>query len=345
MVLGRGVLASLAAFLLVATACSSAAVPPSQPTLAPAKPTTVPEIAGSAAVPAPLGRSDPATVRIELETREVVGAPEEGATFAYWTFNGSVPGPFLRVREGDTVELSLKNSAASAATHSIDLHAVNGPGGGAGATQVAPGGEKSFRFKALNPGLYVYHCATAPVPMHVASGMYGLILVEPAGGLPPVDREFAVVQAELYTNAALGTKGHHETDYQRMTDEHPTYVVFNGRTGALTDGRALKAKVGERIRMYIGVGGFLPSSFHVIGEIFDRVYAEGSIGSEPLRNVQTTLVPAGGSTIVEFMVDVPGRYLLVDHALPRVFSKGALGYLEVEGPAAPAIFDGSGGGH
>jgi nitrite reductase (NO-forming) len=312
-----------------------------------ARPVTVKEIARSAAdVPPPITRTAPAHVVVHLETKEVTATLGDGQTYTYWTFDGTVPGPMLRVRVGDTVELHLADAANALMQHSIDLHAVNGPGGGATATVVSPGKEASFSFKALNPGLYVYHCATAPVPMHIVNGMFGLILVEPVGGLPPVDREFYVMQSELYTTTAFGTPGHHEFSNDKLLAESPDYVLFNGRVGALTGAGALTAKVGERIRIYFGVGGFVASNFHIIGEIFDRLYPDGALG-QPLENVQTTLVPAGGAAAVELKLDVPGRYTLVDHALPRALGKGAAGILEVTGAADPAIFDGalSGGGH
>ncbi len=306
---------------------------------------TVKEIAHlSGELPGPISRNAPDTVRVDLETKEVVATLGDGQTYRYWTFGGTVPGPFIRVRVGDTVELHLKNSAESAWPHSIDLHAVTGPGGGSGATQTAAGATSMFHFKALNPGLYVYHCASAPIPMHITNGMYGLILVEPAGGLPKVDREFYVMQGELYTNAVFGAPGLHTFNQQKMDDERPDYVLFNGRVGALTGETALKASVGEKIRIFFGVGGFLPSSFHIIGEILDRVYPEGAMGSEPLQNVQTTLVPAGGAAIVELTLQVPGTYLLVDHTLPRALDKGAAGQLVVTGAANPSIFDGPTGG-
>ncbi len=292
----------------------------------------------------PITRSAPATIKVDLETREVVAEIQKGETYAYWTFNGAIPGPMIRVRVGDTVELKLKNAANSILPHSIDLHAVNGPGGGATATQTNPGKETVVTFKALNPGVYVYHCATAPIPQHVANGMYGLIVVEPEGGLPKVDREFYVMQGELYTNARLGIAGHHDFDGVKMDAEAPDYVVFNGKVGALTGENALTAKVGETVRIFFGVGGFLPSSFHVIGEIFDRAYPEGAVGTEPNANVQTTLVPAGGAAIVEFKVDVPGTYLLVDHTLPRAINKGAVGQLVVTGEHDTAIYSGPTGG-
>ncbi len=315
--------------------------------LAPAKTLSAKTIARPAtAVAAPVNRAVPATVRVDLETQEVVAEIEKGETYTYWTFNGSVPGPMVRVRVGDMVELHLKNAVSSLVPHSIDLHAVNGPGGGATATQTVPGKETVVTFKALNPGIYVYHCATAPIPMHIANGMYGLILVEPERGLPPVDREFYVMQAELYTSGALGAKGHHDVDMIKMGNEEPDYVVFNGKVGALVGDNAMTAKVGETIRIYFGVGGFMPSSLHLIGEIFDRVYPEGAMGSAVNTNVQTTLVPAGGATIVEFKLQVPGSYTLVDHALGRALAKGTVGQLNVSGDLDTAIYSGPlGAGH
>jgi nitrite reductase (NO-forming) len=274
-----------------------------------------------------------------LETIEAKGALSDGVEYTFWTFGGTVPGPFIRVRVGDQVTFHLKNNEKSIFPHSIDLHAVNGPGGGATVTQVIPGETKSFQWKALNPGLYVYHCATSHVPTHVANGMYGLILMEPEKGLPKVDREFYVVQSEFYTTGGFGEKGLQPFNLDDARHEDPHYVVFNGRVGALTGERSLKAKVGETVRLFVGNGGpNLSSAFHVIGEVFDRVYHEGAVGSPPQMNVQSTLIPPGGSAIVEFRVDVPGRYLLVDHAIFRAIDKGALGVLEVSGPEAPEIF-------
>ena len=285
-------------------------------------------------MPGPLASSGPQTLEVLLTTKEVVGSIAEGTTFEYWTFDGQVPGPMLRVRVGDTVNLTLSNDAASKNPHSIDLHAVTGPGGGAVLTQVAPGESKSFSFQALNPGVYVYHCASPVIPMHMTNGMYGLIVVEPKEGLPQVDREFYVMQGELYI---AGTEGHQEFSTDRMLAEQPSYVVFNGRTGALVD-KAPRVSVGETVRIYFGNGGISDiSSFHVIGEIFDRVYHEG--GSLVNENVQTTLVPAGGATVVEFMVDVPGRYILVDHALARL-GKGAAGFFYADGEEQPDIYQG-----
>lgn len=273
-----------------------------------------------------------------LETSEVLAEIAPGITFNYWTFNNSVPGPFFRVREGDIIKVTIKNNETSLHHHNVDFHAATGPGGGGKVSVVAPGETKEFTFKALNPGLFVYHCAVPNMAVHMAHGMYGLILVEPKEGLPEVDKEFYVMQGELFTTGAIGRRGLQAFDAKKMMEGIPTYVTFNGRPDG-TVGK-MKAEVGDRIRMYVGNGGVAHnSSFHVVGEIFDTVYPEASIGGALFKNVQTTNVPAGGATIVEFTVDYPGTYVLVDHALMRT-DKGAWGTIEVTGEADPTIFDG-----
>ncbi len=260
-----------------------------------------------------------------LEAKEVVSELDAGLDYAYWTFDGTVPGPMMRVKEGDTVNIHLKNAPDSQNPHSIDLHAVNGPGGGAVATQVHPGEEASYTFTASHPGLYVYHCATPDVAQHMANGMYGMILVEPKEGLPEVDQEFYVMQGEIYSILGHGETGVTQQSGKDLNLEQPKYIIFNGKNGALTEEDALQVNVGDTVRLYVGNGGVAKiSNFHVIGEIFDKVYIEG--GSLINENVQTTLIPAGGSTIVEFTVDEPGKYLLVDHALSRL-NKGAVAEL------------------
>ena len=291
-------------------------------------------------IPAPVGNRGPENVRVDLETIELPGQLADGTTYTYWTFNGKVPGPLIRVRVGDTVELHLKNSPDSLMTHSIDLHAVTGPGGGSVATQTQPGGESVVTFKTLKPGLFVYHCATPMVAQHISNGMYGMILVEPAGGLPPVDREFYVMQGELYTAQPFGTSGALTEDTTKLLDEKPEYFVFNGASMALTsDAHALRANVGETVRIFFGVGGpNYISSFHIIGEMFDRVYNLASLSTPPMVDVQTTLVPPGGATMVELKLEVPGRYILVDHALSRL-QRGLAGYLYAEGDPNPDVFN------
>jgi len=290
-------------------------------------------------VPPPISRSAPAKVLVELEVVEKVMQLADGVDYTFWTFGGTVPGKFIRIREGDTVEFWLANHPSSKLPHNIDLHAVTGPGGGAASSFTAPGHRSRFTFKALNAGLYIYHCATAPVGMHVANGMYGLIYVQPKKPLPKVDREYYVVQGDFYTDADFGTKGLQPFSMRRAIDEHPSYVVFNGSALSLVGDRALTGKVGETVRLFVGNGGpNLVSSFHVIGEIFDRVYTEG--GMKVQENVQTTLVPAGGSAIVEFTLDTDGTYLLVDHSIFRTFNKGSLGMLKVEGEGRKDIYSG-----
>lgn len=291
-----------------------------------------------AEVPAPITRTEPATVKIELETVERVAELNDGSTYRYWTFNNQVPGPMFRARVGDTVEVSLKNAEDSWMQHNVDFHSVTGPGGGAVATLADPGDTKRFSFKALKPGLYVYHCATPTVAQHIANGMYGMILVEPEGGLPKVDKEFYVMQGELYTEESIGTQGELTESYERLIDELPTHYVFNGKVGGLVKDNPLKAKVGETARIYFGVGGpNKTSSFHVIGEIFDKIYDLGSVKGTT-DDVQTVSVAPGGATIAELSFEVPGTYIIVDHALSRV-EKGLAGHIKVDGPENLTIFD------
>lgn len=291
-------------------------------------------------VPPPIERSKEAKVIVNMETVEVVGRLADGVEYTFWTFGGSVPGPMIRVREGDNVEFHLKNHPSSKMPHNIDLHAVTGQGGGAASSLTIPGHVSVFSFKALNPGLYVYHCATSPVGMHIANGMYGLIYVQPQKALPKVDREYYVVQSEFYTVGKNGSPGLQSFSMDKAITEIPDYVVFNGSVGSMMEDRAIQAKTGETIRLFVGNGGpNLVSSFHVIGEIFDKVYTEGGVEANQ-KNVQTTLIPAGGSVIVEFKVDVPGTLILVDHSIFRTFNKGSIGMLKVEGEAQPQIYSG-----
>ncbi|MEN1959237.1 copper-containing nitrite reductase [Luteimonas sp. MJ246] len=292
-----------------------------------------------AEVGTPVGDRAPQHVTYDLLTTEVEGRLSDGSTYRYWTFDNTVPGPLLRIRQGDTVTINLKNAEDSVNIHSVDFHSVTGPGGGAAVTQVRPGETKSFTFKALHPGLFVYHCATPMIAHHISNGMYGMILVEPEGGLPKVDKEYYVMQGELYTAQKHGSSGLQEFSVDKLLDEKPEHLMFNGSMDALTKTYDMNANVGEEVRIFFGVGGpNLISSFHLIGEVFDRVYDLASFTSPPLTDVQTTLVPPGGATMVEFKVDYPGKYILVDHALSRA-EKGLTGILTVNGEADPAIFN------
>jgi len=300
----------------------------------------VAELTAPPFVPKPVGNRAATKLIVNMEIKEQEGEMADGVKYTYWTFGGSVPGSFIRTRIGDEVQFHLKNHPDNKLPHNIDLHAVTGPGGGATSSLVAPGHEKVFNFKCLNPGLYVYHCATAPVGMHIANGMYGLILVEPEGGLPPVDKEYYIMQGDFYTKGAYGEQGSQPFNMEKAIKEQPDYVVFNGKVGSLTGDKAITAKKGETVRIFMGNGGpNIVSSFHVIGEIFDKVNIEG--GNLINKDVQTTLVPAGGSAIVEFKVDVPGTFILVDHSIFRAFNKGALGMLKVEGEQDKTIYSGT----
>lgn len=299
----------------------------------------VAELTSPPLVPPPVGNRPAMKLYMEMEIIEEEMEMSNGVSYVYWTFGGTVPGSFIRARVGDEVEFTIKNHPDNKLPHNIDLHAVTGQGGGAEASFVAPGHEKTFSFKLINPGLFVYHCATAPVGMHIANGMYGLILVEPEGGLPPVDKEFYVMQGDFYTEGKFGDPGLQPFDMQKAYDERPDYVVFNGSVNALSGENALQAKAGETIRIFFGNGGpNLASSFHVIGEIFDKVYVDG--GDQINYNVGTTLIPAGGAAILEFKADVPSNLVLVDHSIFRAFNKGALGIISVTGEENKKIFAG-----
>jgi copper-containing nitrite reductase len=289
-------------------------------------------------VPPPITRKSPAIVKVLLHSSVETTELASGLAYEFWTFGGRVPGPFIRAREGDTLEIHVTNGDASGMPHNVDFHAVTGPGGGATVTTVVQGEERVAWFKLMHPGLYIYHCAAPPVMDHIANGMYGLILVEPKRGLPKADREFYVLQSEFYTKEPAEGAERLEYSHEEGVAEHPRHVVFNGKVGSLVGEGALKAKTGERVRIFFGnAGPNLISSFHVIGEIFDNVYREADLVSEPAHSVQTTLVPAGGATVVEFNLEVPGDYTLVDHAIFRI-EKGAVGFLKVEGDPRHDIY-------
>ncbi|MBX7225583.1 MAG: nitrite reductase, copper-containing [Chitinophagales bacterium] len=297
------------------------------------------ELTAPPKVPKPVGNRGATKLIVNMEIIEKEGELDNGVKYVFWTYGGSVPGSFIRTRVGDVVEFHLKNHPDNKLPHNIDLHAVTGQGGGASSSFVAPGHEVVFSFKVINQGLYVYHCATAPVGMHIANGMYGLILVEPEGGLPPVDKEYYIMQGDFYTKGENGQTGLQPFDMKKAIDEDADYVVFNGKVGALTGDNSITAKVGETVRLFVGNGGpNLVSSFHVIGEIFDKVHIEG--GDLINKDVQTTLIPAGGSAIVEFKVEVPGTFIIVDHSIFRTFNKGSLGMLKVTGDENKEIYSG-----
>jgi nitrite reductase (NO-forming) len=293
-------------------------------------------------IPSPIDRSEPKTIEVEMTTREAVAEIEDGVTFDYMTFDGQVPGPMIRARVGDTIDLTLTNAESNSMPHNIDLHAVRGPGGGAEATMVAPGESTRIRFKLTYPGAFIYHCAVANVDYHISAGMFGMILVEPEDGLPEVDHEFYLGQHEVYTEGETGAEGHHKFDFGAMAREDPTYVLINGEKYAITPDNygGMAVDTGETARVFHCVGGpNLASSFHPIGSVWDEVYPQGTIQSDPHRNVQTTPVQPGSCTIGTMHYPVPGPIKIVDHALSRVARKGALAVIDVQGEENTEIFD------
>ncbi|MCR1837472.1 copper-containing nitrite reductase [Pasteurella caecimuris] len=297
------------------------------------------EITLAPEVPKPIERNYPAKVVVRLTALEKIMELMDGVQYKFWTFNGNVPAPFIRIREGDIVEVQLSNSASSMMPHSIDFHAAAVPMGGAIASETAPTRTGTFQFKALRSGIYLYHCGSQPVAVHLAKGMYGLILVEPKEGLPKVDREFYIMQSEFYTKGRFGESGLQPFSMSKAIDERPDYVLFNGKVGAMMGEKALKAKTGEKIRLFIGnAGPNLISSFHLIGAVFDNVYVEG--GTLINHNVQTTLIPSGGATIVETQIDVSGTYVFMDHSMFRAANKGTMGQIIVTGEKNPSIYSG-----
>lgn len=290
-------------------------------------------------VPPPIDSRAPTTVHVTLTAEEVVGQldPASSTTYRYWTFNGKVPGPMIRVRQGDMVEVTLRNDARSRMVHSVDFHAALGPGGGAAFSQVIPGQSKTFTFQATTPGLFVYHCGTPMIAEHIANGMYGLILVEPSAGLPHVDHEYYLMQGEIYAMAAKGKAGLQQFSDAKLVEEDPEYFVFNGAVDALTKQYPLHANVSETIRLFFGdAGPNETSSLHVVGEIFTRDYALGSLTSPPLTGIQTASVPPGSAAILELTANVPGQFSVMDHAMARM-AKGLLAMLEVTGAENAAL--------
>ena len=284
-------------------------------------------------VPPSSANRAPTVVHVTLTTEEVIGEldPTSGTTYRYWTFNGKVPGPMIRVEQGDAVEVTLHNDVSSHMVHSVDFHAALGPGGGAAFSQAIPGQSKTFTFQATTPGLFVYHCGTPMVAEHIANGMYGLILVEPKGGLPHVDHEYYIMQGEIYTTAPKGKAGLQQFSDAKLMDENPEYFVFNGAVDALTKEHSLHASVGETVRVFFGdAGPNDTSSLHVVGEIFTRDYALGSLTSPALTGVQTASVPPGAAAVLEFTASVPGQFTMMDHAMARM-AKGLMATLEVTG--------------
>ncbi len=289
-------------------------------------------------VPPPITRQEPAIVEVDLVTGQKWMPLTTVQSYGFWTFNEHVPGPFVRARVGDWLEVHISNTDTNGMPHNVDFHAATGPGGGANLLTVAPGQQHTAWLRLLHPGLFMYHCAVPPMIDHIGNGMYGLILVEPTNGLPHVDREFYVMQSEFYTKDAPPDAKRLQYSHDRAMDEHPQFVVFNGQFGSMRFKDALRAETGERVRIYFGnAGPSLISSFHIIGTVMDEVYRDGSLSEAPARGLQTTLVTPGAAAIVEFTPIVPGVYTFLDHAAAHS-EKGAMGDLAVSGPAKADVY-------
>ncbi|HJR15857.1 MAG TPA: multicopper oxidase domain-containing protein [Gemmatimonadales bacterium] len=289
------------------------------------------KIGGPKAEPAPVvARLAPAkrtrlhTIRLEMSHAPVTVAP--GVQYAAWTFGGSVPGPVLRVGQGDTVEFTLINRADI--PHSMDFHAAE-VAPSKKYVNVMPGDSLKYRFVPRVPGAFMYHCGTAPVAMHIANGMYGAIIVDPAKPLPKA-REFVFVQSEFYMTPKAAPDGTRSLQWDKLLSAAPDHVVFNGRADQYAS-HPVDVQPMEPLRLYVvNAGPNRISSFHVVGGMFDRVY-EGSPSAGPTIGVQTVNIPVGGGNIFELRLREPGDYPFVTHAFADA-TKGGVGVLRVLEP-------------
>jgi copper-containing nitrite reductase len=289
-------------------------------------------------VPPPITRHEPAIVEVDLKASHKMMPINSSQNYGFWTFNDHVPGPFIRTRVGDWLEVHISNTDTSGMPHNVDFHAATGPGGGANLLTVAPGQQHTAWLRLLHPGLFMYHCAVPPMIDHIANGMYGLILVEPTNGLPHADREFYIMQSEFYTKDASPEAKMLEYSHEKALAENPKLVVFNGQAGALMFQDGLHANTGERVRIYFGnAGPNLISSFHIIGTVMDKVFRDGGLSDPPARGLQTTLVTPGAAAVVEFSPLIPGNYTFMDHSAAHS-EKGAMGDFIVGGPAKADVY-------
>lgn len=259
----------------------------------------------------------------------------DGVRYEGWTFGGTVPGPVIRVRQGDRVRIVLVNQAPMG--HSIDFHAARIPMNQA-FRMVDPGDSLTFDFEARDPGVFMVHCGTPPVLMHIMQGMYLPIIVDPRGGWPHhADKEFVIVQSEFYAGEAHdGMAG---MDFEAAMQPRASYVVFNGRADQYK-AHPLQVDEGDRVRLFVvDAGPNLNSDFHIVGAIFDHVYVDGDM-ERPLRGVQTVTIPAGGGAVFETSFDRglsgEGVYAFVTHSFADA-SKGAVGLIQVGHPQLAAM--------
>ena len=288
-------------------------------------------IGTAAAEPPPvLARLEPAPKtrlhRVRMEMRHAMVTIAPGVRYAAWTFGGNVPGPAIHVRQGDTVAFTLINRANI--PHSMDFHAAEiAPS--KYYVNVMPNDSLQYKFVARVPGAFMYHCGTAPVAMHIANGMYGALIVDPAKPRPAA-KEFVLVQSEFYMGKDAGADGVRILDWEKLLGLSPDHVVFNGRAGQYAT-HPIDVQPGELLRLHVvNAGPNRTSAFHVVGGIFDRVYQDGS-QSSPLTGVQTVQVPVGSGSIFEVRLREPGDYPFVSHAFADA-TKGAVGVLRALRP-------------
>jgi nitrite reductase (NO-forming) len=294
------------------------------------------------AVPAPVTRADNRVVEYDLTVKETSQKIAPDLVYrALWTFDGVAPGPVMRVKQGDVIRFTLKSDSSNVTGHNIDFHFISGACGGCGDTRVKPGESKTVEVRALYPGVFMYHCAygdESNIPaVHIANGMFGFLIVDPERPLPAVAHEFMLVQSEFYVERIRKDSG--VCSYSGLTNEAPTNIFFNGKHADLNP--PLTVNTGERVRLYMGRGGVNGwSAFHVIGAVFDKVYADGGTSDPPSQHgIQTVTVPVGGATIVEFVTPVPGKLTAVDHNLSRVAFKGLAQVINVVGPRNKEVYD------
>jgi nitrite reductase (NO-forming) len=262
------------------------------------------------------------TIRLNWHAREVPVRISDDTVVAAWTFEGQMPGPIVHCRVGDTVEFTLTNDVDI--PHSMDFHAAQIDPKVA-FRSVVKGQSVTFTFKPRVAGGFMYHCGTAPVLMHIGSGMHGAIIVSPREGMAPA-KEFVLLQSEFYLGAPAA--GVRPFDYQKMLATMPDYVCFNGRPNQYIKD-PIRVKVGDRVRFWVvNAGPTHPCNFHVVGEQFDTVYL-GAPPASPVRGVQTWAVAPGGGMCFELLCDLPGEFPFVNHGFGHG-QKGAIGFLVVE---------------
>jgi nitrite reductase (NO-forming) len=276
------------------------------------------------ALPPPIGRSTPATVNVSLHAVPETAEIEPGVSYTYWTYNGTVPGPFLRVRAGDTVAVTLTNDRNSSANRSVEFPAFLGPHGGVAIANATPGGQGTVTFTATVPGLYLYESGPPNAPEGVANGMFGLLLVQPTVGLPSVGEELYLMESALYLHWPAHTPGGQVFNGTALLDDEPAYEVFNGAYGAFTGSNALSVPVNTTFRLFVGNAG--PTDFaslQLLGGTFNETYLNGDLSDPPANGLATVPIAPGGTAVIDCTITRAGTYTLEDSQLVHGTELGA----------------------